>query len=57
MADLLQAAMETVSNVPEIPAASLSRLQSKGELYRGAFPLLGMTDVPPVARDWQRTLL
>lgn len=57
MAELLQAAKETVTNVPQISAASLSRLQSKVELYQGAFPLLEMTDIPHIARDRQRTLL
>lgn len=57
MAELLQAAKETVTNVPQISAASLSRLQSKVELYQGAFPLLEMTDIPHIARDQQRTLL
>lgn len=57
MAELLQAAKETVTNVPQISAASLSRLQSKVELYQGAFPLLEMTDILHIARDRQRTLL
>lgn len=57
MAELLQTAKETVASVPQISAASLSSLQSKVELYQGAFPLLEMTDVPHIARDWQRTFL
>lgn len=57
MAELLQAAKETVTNVRQISAASLSRLQSKVELYQGAFPLLEMTDVPHIDRDQPRTLL
>lgn len=41
----MTAAKESVRNVPQIPAASISRLQSKVELYQGAFLLLEMTDV------------
>lgn len=56
-AELLQAAKETVTNVPQISGVSLSRLQSKTELWQGVFPLLEMTDVPHSARAQQRALL
>lgn len=50
-AELLQAAKETVTKVPQIPAASLSlpRLQSTVQSHQGAFPLWEITDVPPIA--------
>lgn len=56
-AELLQAAKETVTDVPQISGVSLSRLQSKMELSQGAFPLLEMMDVPHTARAQQRALL
>lgn len=49
-------AEETATNVPQTSAGSLSRLQSKVELYQGVFPLLEITVVPHFATDSQRTL-